>query len=95
MIAVEIKNFHWHDQRETFASRLRMKRTPIEHIVDWLRHKSLTMTRCYAQLGPNKLHAVVSLLKPSATTNATSENGSEATTSQLLCSNHFRGVAQW
>lgn len=84
VIEAEIKNFHWHDLRHTFASRLRMKGAPLEDIADLLGHKSLTMTRRYAHLGPNKLHAVVSLLKPTATTTATGENGSEATTSQVV-----------
>jgi integrase len=61
----KLNNFHWHDLRHTFASRLRMKGAPLEDISDLLGHKSLTMTRRYAHLGPNKLHAVVSLLKPS------------------------------
>jgi integrase len=79
-----IKNFRWHDLRYTFASRLRMKGAPLEDIADPLGHKSLTMTRRYAHLGPNKLHAVVSLLGASSTTSATSENGSEAPTSQVV-----------
>ena len=77
VIEAGIKNFRWHDLRHTFASRLRMKGAPLEDIADLLGHKSLTMTRRYAHLGPNKLHAVVSLLKPTATTAATSENGSQ------------------
>jgi site-specific recombinase XerD len=44
-----------------------VKGAPLEDIVDLLGHKSLTMTRRYAHLGPNKLHAVVSLLKSSDT----------------------------
>ncbi len=79
-----IKNFHWHDLRHTFASRLRMEGAPLEDIADLLGHKSLTMTRRYAHLGPNKLHAVVSLLEPSATRSATNEKASEATTSQVV-----------
>jgi integrase len=67
VIEAGIKNFHWHDLRHTFASRLRMKGAPLEDIADLLGHKSLTMTRRYAHLGPNKLHAVVSRLKPSDT----------------------------
>jgi hypothetical protein len=55
----------------------------LEDIADLLGHKSSTMTRRYAHLGPNKLHAVVSLLGASATTSATSENGVTATTSQV------------
>ncbi len=84
VIEAGIKNFRWHDLRHTFASRLRMKGAPLEDIADLLGHKSLTMTRRYAHLGPNKLHAVVSLLGASATTSATSENGAEATASQVV-----------
>src|ERR1700720_535154 len=43
----------------TFASRLRMKGAPLEDITDLLRHKSLTVTRRFAHLGPNKLHGSV------------------------------------
>jgi site-specific recombinase XerD len=75
----EIKNFRWHDLRHTFASGLRMKGAPLEDIADLLGHKSLTMTRRYAHLGPNKLHAVVSLLG----TNDTGQNGATATTLQV------------
>jgi integrase len=84
VIGAAIKNFRWHDLRHTFASRLRMNGAPLEDIADLLGHKSLTMTRRYAHLGPNKLHAVVSLLGASATTNATSESGAEATTFQVV-----------
>ena len=42
------------------------------------------MTRRYAHLDPNKLHAVVSLLGASATTSATGENGSEAASPQVV-----------
>jgi integrase len=80
----EIKNFRWHDLRHTVASRLRMKGAPLEDIADLLGHKSLTMTRRYAHLGPNKLHAVVSLLGATGTTTATSETGSEASISQAI-----------
>jgi site-specific recombinase XerD len=83
VIAAEIKNFRWHDLRHTFASRLRMKGAPLEDIADLLGHKSLTMTRRYAHLGPSKLHAVVSLLGTSDTTTDTSQNGVAATTSQV------------
>jgi integrase len=79
----EIENFRWHDLRHTFASRLRMKGAPLEDIADLLGHKSLMMTRRYAHLGPNKLHAVVSLLGPSDTRSDTSENSVLATSSQV------------
>ena len=57
-----IKGFHWHDLRHTFASRLRMKGTPLEDIADLLGHKSLAMTKRYAHLGPSRLHEVVARL---------------------------------
>lgn len=58
----KISEFHWHDLRHIFASRLRMKGTPLEDIADLLGHKGLTMTRRYAHLGPNRLHEVVARL---------------------------------
>jgi integrase len=74
VIEAGLKNFHWHDLRHTFASRLRMKGAPLEDIADLLGHKSLTMTRRYAHLGPNKLHALVSLLGRSDTTTDTGDS---------------------
>jgi integrase len=81
-----IKNFRRHDLRHTFASRLRMKGAPLEDIADLLGHKSLTMTRRYAHLGPNKLHAVVSLLGATATTTATGEDRSAVAVTQIAVS---------
>lgn len=61
-----------------------MKGAPLEDIADLLGHKSLTMTRRYAHLGPNKLHAVVSQLKPSDPTSDTSENDVSTHVSQVV-----------
>jgi len=79
-----IKNFRWHDLRHTFASRLRMKGAALEDIADLLGHKSLTMTRRYAHLGPNKLHAVVALLKSSDTRSDTGQNGPSAPVTEVV-----------
>ena len=84
MLEAGIKKFRWHDLRHTFASRLRMKGAPLEDIAGLLGHKSLTMTRRYAHLGPNKLHVVVSLLNSTATTTATAETDSRVPTSQAV-----------
>src|SRR5229473_6702361 len=84
VIEAEIKNFRWHDLRHTFASRLRMKGAPLEDIADLLGHKSLTMTRRYAHLGPNKQHAVVSLLKPSDPTSDTGESDASSGVAQVV-----------
>lgn len=83
VVQAKLKNFHWHDLRHTFASRLRMKGAPLEDIADLLGHKSLTMTRRYAHLGPNNLHAVVSLLGASDPTSDTGQTDQTATTSQV------------
>jgi integrase len=80
----QIKNFRWHDLRHTFASRLRMKGAPLEDIADLLGHKSLTMTRRYAHLGPSKLHAVVSLLGESDTTSDTVQSRVSAESSKIV-----------
>src|SRR5229473_8412163 len=84
VVEAKVKNFHWHDLRHTFASRLRMKGAPLEDIADLLGHKSLTMTRRYAHLGPNKLHAVVSLLKPSDTTSDTGQGDASSGVTQVV-----------
>ncbi len=57
-----IVDFVWHDLRHTFASRLRMKGAKLEDISELLGHKSLTMAKRYAHLGPNALHDVTALL---------------------------------
>src|SRR5215510_9190195 len=54
VLEAKLKNFHWRELRHAFARRLRMKGAPLEDIADLLGHKSLTMTRRYAHLGPNK-----------------------------------------
>jgi integrase len=83
VMEAEIKNFRWHDLRHTFASRLRMKGAALEDIADLLGHKSLSMTRRYAHLGPNKLHVVVSLLGASDTTSDTAKSGVPAASLQV------------
>lgn len=83
VIAAEIKNFRWYDLRHTFASRLLMKVLRAKILQTCSEHESLTMTRRYAHLGPNKSHAVVSLLGAIDTTPDTTQNGVAATTSQV------------
>jgi integrase len=61
-----------------------MKGAPLEDIADLLGHKSLAMTRRYAHLGPNKLHAVVLLLKPSDTTSDTGESNASSGVTQVV-----------
>jgi hypothetical protein len=60
-----------------------MKGAPLEEIGGLLGHKSLTMTMRYAHLGPNKLHATVSLLGASDPTGDNEQTGQTATTPQV------------
>jgi integrase len=60
LLAVGIANFHWHDLRHTFASRLRQSGAPLGHIAELMGHKGLSMTRRYAHLSIANLHEAVS-----------------------------------
>jgi integrase len=59
----KIVNFHWHDLRHCFATRLRAKGARLVDIADALGHKTLAMSRRYAHLGEEGLHDVVALLE--------------------------------
>jgi site-specific recombinase XerD len=61
----EIDNFHWHDLRHTFASRLAMAGVGIRAIQELLGHKSLAMTVRYSHLSPDfQQEAVDKLVAP-------------------------------
>ena len=57
-----IWDFHFHDLRHTFASRLVMKGADIVKVSKLLGHKSLTMTLRYSHLAPNDLQNAVNML---------------------------------
>jgi integrase len=70
--AAGIVNYKWHDNRHTYASRLRQTGTPLGNIAELLGHKGLAMTRRYAHLSISNLHEAVSRIETStATTTAT------------------------
>lgn len=52
-----VKNFHWHDLRHTFASRLVMASVDIRTVQELLGHKSILMTMKYAHLSPDHRQA--------------------------------------
>jgi integrase len=57
-----VRDFHWHDLRHCFATRLRAQGTPLEDIADLLGHKHLIMTRRYAHKDMRRLHEAVGRL---------------------------------
>jgi integrase len=58
--AAGIKDFHWHDLRHTYASRLRQAGVPLGNIAELLGDKGLAMSRRYAHLSISNLHEAVS-----------------------------------
>lgn len=60
----ELIDFHWHDLRHTFASRLTMAGVGLRAVQDALGHKSVAMTVRYAHLAPDFLQDVVDKLVP-------------------------------
>ena len=62
--SVGIANFHWHDLRHTFASRLTMAGVGLRATQDALGHKSVAMTVRYSHLAPDFLLNVVEKLVP-------------------------------
>jgi integrase len=59
-----VENFHWHDLRHTFASRLAMAGVGIRAIQEALGHKSIAMTVRYSHLSPDFLQDAVDKLVP-------------------------------
>jgi site-specific recombinase XerD len=68
-----ITDFHWHDFRHTFASRLAMASVGLRAIQDALGHKSIAMTVRYSHLAPDYLQDVVDKLVPKPAAAKTSE----------------------
>ncbi len=75
--AASIENFHWHDLRHTFASRLIMARVDLRTVQELMGHKTITMTLRYSHLSPaHQLDAVQRLnRKPTDTSTDTTPDG--------------------
>jgi site-specific recombinase XerD len=52
MRKAKISDFHWHDLRHTFASRLTMAGVDLRTVQELMGHKTITMTLRYSHLSP-------------------------------------------
>jgi len=68
-----IADFHWHDLRHTFASRLTMAGVGLRATQDALGHKSIAMTVRYSHLAPDFLLNVVEKLVPQPSVTASAK----------------------
>jgi integrase len=60
----KIEDFHWHDLRHSFASRLVMKGVDLTTVQELMGHKTPAMTSRYAHLSPAHRLAAVQKLNP-------------------------------
>ena len=58
-----LRDYHWHDCRHTFCSRLAMAGVPLKTIQTLAGHKTIAITARYAHLAPNTLHTAVELIR--------------------------------
>lgn len=54
-----LENFHFHDLRHTFASRLAMRGVPLRTVQELMGHKTVAMTLRYSHLSPAHLRDAV------------------------------------
>ncbi len=75
-----IENFHWHDLRHTFASRLVMAGVDLRSVQELLGHKTIAMTVRYSHLAPTHLQEAIERLTAKPTDTTTDTKHSEAMT---------------
>jgi site-specific recombinase XerD len=80
----KLPDFHWHDLRHTFASRLTMAGVGLRAVQDALGHKSVAMTVRYSHLAPDFLFDVVEKLVPRPAEPATAERTDTTTDTRAI-----------
>jgi site-specific recombinase XerD len=60
--AAGLVNYHWHDCRHTFCSRLVMAGVPLAAVAEFAGHGSIMMTIRYAHLPMNNSQAVNAMM---------------------------------
>jgi integrase len=73
-----IRDYSWHCNRHTFASRLAMAGVDLRTVAELMGHSSIQMTMRYAHLAPQHNRAAVDRLVPALRPNRVSKKGSRA-----------------
>ena len=88
------KDFHWHDLRHTFASRLAMAGVPIRTLADLMGHTEVQTTTRYAHLARGYLAEAVKKLAPSIAATEASQTDT-ATGTEVLELSPVGGQSRW
>jgi len=85
LVASGVEDFHFHDLRHTYASRLITRGVDLAVLKELLGHRDFTMTLRYAHLAPSALKSAVMVLeKPKPAANLQSETKRPETESQAF-----------
>ena len=80
-----IANFHWHDLRHTFASRLVMAGVDIRTAQELMGHKTIQVTMRYAHLAPqHQLEAVQRLCNAGSALSKATDTRTDTTATEAI-----------
>ena len=83
LVEAGIENFHWHDLRHTFASRLVMSGVELRTVQELMGHKTITMTLRYSHLSAEHQQDAVRKLEAWASDTSTDTDESELERAEL------------